>query len=57
MYVYIVYVLYDLRFLFGRCYLAAKCFFSHFRPQGELTCHGYIMKHVWISAELRGGAR
>ena len=24
---------------------------------GKLACHGYIMKHVWISAELRGGAR
>ena len=21
------------------------------------ACHGYIKKHVWISAELRGGAR
>ena len=31
---------------------------SHtFRPRGKLACHGYIMKHVWILAELRGGAR
>ena len=32
-------------------------FLSHFRPRGKLACHGYIIQHVWISAELRGGAR
>ena len=52
-----VYVKYDLRFLLARCSPAAECFFSHFRPWGKLACHGYIMKHGWISAELRGGAR
>ena len=31
----------------------AECFFSHIRPRGKLEYHGYIMKHVWISAELR----
>ena len=41
----------------ARCSPAAECFFSHFRSWGKLACHGYIMKHVWISAELRCGAR
>ena len=40
----------------ARCSPAAECF-SHFRPRGKLACHGYVMKHVWISAELRGGAQ
>ena len=44
-------------FFLARCSPAAKCFFSHFRPRGKLACHGNIMKHVWISAKLRGGAR
>ena len=52
-----VYVKYDLRFFLARCSPAAECVFSHFRPRGKLACHGYIMKHVWISAEPRGGAR
>ena len=52
-----VYVKYDLRCFWARCSPAAECSFSHFRPRGKLACHGYIMKHVWISAELRGGAR
>ena len=52
-----VYVKYDLRLILARCSPAAERFFSHFRPRGKLACHGYIMKHAWISAELRGGAR
>ena len=52
-----VYVEYDIYFFLARCSPAAECFFSHFRPRGKLVCHGYIMKHVWISAKLRGGAR
>ena len=52
-----VYVKYDLHFFLARCPPAAECLFSHFRPRGNIACHGYIMKHVWISAELRGGAR
>ena len=44
-------------FVLARCSPAPECFFSHFRPRGKLACHGYIMKHVWISAELRDGAR
>ena len=47
---------YVLRVFLARCSPAAEGFFSHFRPRGKLACHGYIMKHVWISAELRGGA-
>ena len=43
-------------FVLARCSPAPECFFSHFRPRGKLACHGYIMKHVWMSAELRGGA-
>ena len=43
--------------VFGSLLPAAECFFSHFRPRGKLACHGYIMKHVWILAELLGGAR
>ena len=41
----------------ARCSPAPEGFFSHFRPRGKLACDGYIMKHVWISALLRGGAR
>ena len=52
-----VYVKYYLRFFWARCSSAAECFFSHFRQRGKLVCHGYIMKHVWVSAELGGGAR
>ena len=52
-----VYVKYDHRFLWARCSPAAEGFFSYFRRRGKLTCHGYIMKHVWISAKLRGSAR
>ena len=51
-----IYVKYDFRFFLARCSPAAEGFFSHCRPEGELACHGYILKHVWISAELRGGA-
>ena len=56
MYVH-VYVKYYVRFFSARCFAAAEYFFSHFRPRGKLACHGYIMKYIWISAELRGGAR
>ena len=52
-----IYVKYYLVFFLARCSPAAKGFFSHFRLRGKQDCHGYIMKHVWISAELRGGAR
>ena len=52
-----MYAKYDVRFFLARCSPAAECFFSHFRPRGKLACHGYMMKHFWISAELRGGAR
>ena len=41
----------------ARCSPAAEFSFSHFRPRGALARHGYIMKHVWISAELLVGAR
>ena len=41
----------------ARCSPTAECFFPHFRPRGKLAYHGYVVKHVWISAELRGGAR
>lgn len=34
-----------------------RVFFSHILPRGKLASHGYIMKHVWISVELRGFAR
>ena len=44
-------------FFLARCSPATACFLSHFRPRGKLACHGYIMERVWISAELRGGAR
>ena len=44
-------------FFLARCSPAAECFFSQFRPRGKLACRGYIMNHVWISAELRGRAR
>ena len=46
-----------LRLLLACCSSSAECFFSRFRPRGKLACHGYIMNHVLISAELRGGAR
>ena len=52
-----MYVACDLRGVLARCYSAPEGFFSHFRPRGKLACHGYIMKHVCISAELRGGVR
>ena len=55
-YIY-TYVKYDLRYFLARCSPAAECFFSHFRPRGQLACHGYITKHVWLSTKLRGGAR
>ena len=41
----------------SRCFPAPEHLFSHFRPGGKLACHGYIVKHVWISIELRGGDR
>ena len=41
----------------ARCSPAAEGFFLHFTQRGELGCHGYILKHLWISAELRSGAR
>ena len=31
--------------------------FLAFRPWGKLAFHGYNIKHIWISAELRRGAR
>ena len=40
------------------CSPAPEGFFSHFWPRSKLACDGwYITKHVWISAELHGGAR
>ena len=57
MYNIYAHVKYDLRLSLARCSPAAECSFSDFRPRGKLACRGYMMKHVWISAELRGGAR
>ena len=51
------YVKYDERLFLARCSPTVECFLSHFRPRGKLACHWDIMKHAWISAELRGGAR
>ena len=44
-------------FFFGSLLSGGRVFFSHFLPQGKLACHGFIMTHVWILAELRGGVR
>ena len=52
-----VYVKNYLRFVLAPCSPAPEGFFSHFRPRGKLACPEYLMKHVWISAELRGSAR
>ena len=49
-----VYVKHYLRFLLARCSPAVEGFFSRLPPRGKLACHGYI---IWISAELRSGAR
>ena len=52
-----VYEKYYLRVFLARRSSSAERFFSQFRPRAKLSCHRYFMKHVWISAELCGGAR
>ena len=43
-------------FLFGSLLSGGRVFLA-LSAAGQASLHGYIIKHAWISAKLRGGVR
>ena len=52
-----IYVKYYLVFVFGSLISGGQGFLLAFSAAGQARLPWVHMKHVWISAELRGGAR
>ena len=51
-----MYMYHIISFYFGSLLSGDREFLLALSAASKQGCHGYMMKHVWISAELCGGA-